>query len=160
MQLVLQSGQVSPPFAMASRAEAAQAFPWTIFGMTVASVLQDPIAQGARDLDCAELFCGVGAIWRAAQRAGLSAAGYDLNRIPGETNSGGARSEDICCVVGFLNALAVVLRLRAGALLWVAPMCNSFCWLALSRTRRFDTSETNPCERSWWETAPPVPRHF
>ena len=44
----------------------------------------------------------------------------------GETHSGGARSEDVCCRVGFLHALTLALRLRAVALLWTRPRCEAF----------------------------------
>ena len=132
-----------------SRLEAAEAFPWVVFGWTIQGALADPLAGGARDLDCAELFCGVGAIWLAAQRAGLTAVGYDMNRVPGETDSDGPRSENIVCQAGFMNALSAILRLRPGALLWLAPMCNSFCWLALSKTRRFKSNNYIGDESVW-----------
>ncbi len=121
-----------------SRHQRVGSFPWTLFGVSVAAALQDDgLRRLPRDLDCAEVFCGVGSVWRAAERAGKRAEGYDRNRVPGVTDcSDNVACEDILTHAGFRTALKLVFRLKVGALLWLAPMCNSFCFLALSLTRR------------------------
>ena len=104
----------------------------------------DDVGQYAgevQDLDVVELWCGVGSIVRAAKEAGLAAEGFDLQRVPGETDlQSGALCEDITCKAGFLRALALVLRVRPGGLVWMAPDCSSWVWLNSSNTKR---SEVN-----------------
>jgi hypothetical protein len=117
----------------------AQNFPWVLFGLTVVGVLLDEsLTACARDVDIAELFCGVGSIWQAGKAAGYNAVGFDKSRVPGVTDSLADPStcEDILSPAGFLNAVRLALRLKPHGLLWLAPMCNSFCYLALSVTRR------------------------
>ena len=117
----------------------AQCFPWVLFGLTVVGVLQDvSLTACSRDLDVAEFFCGVGSIWLAGKTAGYNAVGFDKFRVPGVTDSvtDPSACEDILSPAGFLNAVRLVLRLKVRGLLWLAPMCNSFCYLALSRTQR------------------------
>ena len=118
----------------------AQSFPWVLFGWTVMGVLQDvSLIACSRDLDVAEIFCGVGSIWQAGTAAGYNAVGFDKARAPGVTDclTDPSACEDILSPAGFLNAVRVVLRLKVRGLLWLAPMCNSFCFLAMSRTRRY-----------------------
>jgi hypothetical protein len=120
------------------RLRLAQGFPWTFFGHSVTSVLHDgSLAGQARDCDCVEIFCGRGSVWQAAQDAGKRAQGYDKHRALGVTDQAASPdSEDILTGSGFLCALKLVLRLCPQGLLWLAPMCNSFSWLALSVTKR------------------------
>ncbi len=121
-----------------SRQQRVDSFPWTLFGFSIAATLQDDaLRRLPRDLDCAEMFSGVGSVRRAAEQAGKRAEGYDKNRIPGVTDcSNNPACEDILTRAGFMTALKLVFRLTPGGLLWLAPMCNSFCFLALSSTRR------------------------
>jgi hypothetical protein len=135
----LVSGVPSPLRRMDSdRLRLAQGFPWTVFGLTVTSVLQgEALAEQLRDCDCVEIFSGCGSVWRAAQQAGKKAQGYDKHRVPGVTDQhAGSMNENILTRAGFLHALTLVLRLCPRGLLWLAPMCNSFSWLALSVTMR------------------------
>ena len=102
-------------------------------------VLQDvSLTACERDVDIAELFSGVGAIWQAGKTAGYNAVGFDKFRVPGVTDSLADPSlcEDMLSPAGFLNAVRLVLRLKERGLLWLAPMCNSFCFLAVSVTQR------------------------
>ena len=126
------------PSVHPDRIHFAQSFPWVLFGLTVIGVLQDvSLTACSRDLDVAEIFCGVGSIWLAGKTAGYNAAGFDKWRVPGVTDSiDSSACEDILSPAGFLNAVRLVLRLKVHALLWLAPMCNSFCFLNLSRTNR------------------------
>ena len=118
------------------RRDVASRFPWELFGFTVSSVLEGSLNE-TRNLDCLELHCGVGSVWTSAQRAGKLARGYDKYRILGVTNrETGPFCEDILTESGFKNALSLVLSLRSGGLLWLAPVCSSFSWLALSVTLR------------------------
>jgi len=73
-----------------------------------------------RDLDVVELWSGAGHIAGAARESGHVAAEFDIERIPGHTNVAGPTSEDITTKGGFRRALRLVLRLRAGGLLWMA----------------------------------------
>ena len=66
----------------------AQSFPWVLFGWTVSGVLQDvSLTACSRDLDVAEVFCGVGSIWLAGKTAGYNTVGFDKSRVPGITDS-------------------------------------------------------------------------
>ena len=121
------------------RIHAAHSFPWVLFGLTVVGVLQNiPLTTCERDLDVAELFCGVGAIWQAGQAAGYNAVGFDKSRVPGITDAiaDASTCEDILSPAGFMNAVKLVIRLKQRGLLWLAPMCSSFCWLSLSVMKR------------------------
>ena len=117
----------------------AQSVPWGLFGLIVSGVLQDvSLTTCSRDLDVAEVCCGVGSIWLAGETAGYNAVGFDKSRVPGMTDSceDPSACEDILSPAGFLNAVRLVLHLKICALLWLAPMCNSFCFLNLCNTQR------------------------
>ena len=93
-----------------------------LFGMTVEHVLQsDESAHFPRDLECAELFAGVGAVAAAATELGFRIMTYDIKRIPGITET----NEDITTPEGFKTATTLVMRLTTGALggwlLYVPP---------------------------------------
>jgi len=106
-----------------------------IFGLTVASVLDSACEQ--RDLDVVELWSGVEAIVSAAKAAGLTAMPFDKFRISGVTDTDNPdATEDILLEAGFRRALSLVLRLRPGGLLWMAPVCSSWIFLNLTCTKR------------------------
>ena len=106
-----------------------------IFGLTVASVLDS--ACELRDLDVVELWSGIGSIVRAAEAAGFTAMPFDKFRIKGITDSDDPETtEDILLEAGFRRALSLVLRLRPGGLLWMAPVCSSWIFLNLKNTMR------------------------
>ena len=106
-----------------------------IFGLTVSSVLDSACEQ--RDLDVVELWSGVAAIVSAAEAAGFTAKPFDKFRILGVTDTNDPNTtEDILLEAGFRRALSLVLRLRPGGLLWMAPVCSSWIFLNLRNTKR------------------------
>ena len=109
-----------------------------VFGLTVAACLTDPVRlHGPRDLDVVEIFAGVASIAGAAKEAGYRAMAFDKSRVPGLTDSLSSEvSEDVSCEHGFLHAVSLVMRLRVGGLLWIAPVCSSWVWLNVSMTKR------------------------
>ena len=110
-------------------------------GWTLQAVLELPAAEEPRSCQVAELWCGVGSIWRTAAEKGHNAIGYDKARIPGVTDSAGPLCEDITMPSGFLNAILVVLSLVPGGLLWQGTDCSSMGWVNRKKTGR---SESNP----------------
>ena len=96
-----------------------------VLGFTLACVFADlSLTSIIRDLSCAEVFSGPsthGAIAKAAEQAGQTAAVYDKLLEP-------SPMFDITTVKGFRTALELAFRLRVGGLLWCAPVCSSFCW--------------------------------
>jgi len=125
----------------ASRLAMASAFGYVVFGLTVHSVLTSPEFSGiVRNLDCVELWSGAGTVWGAAKDLGLRSQGFDKNR-PGATN------EDILMEAGFRHALHLVLGLRPGALLWMAPVCSSWIFLNFVNTHRGQNIWGNPNSR-------------
>ena len=108
-----------------------------VHGLTVAAVLNSgEWMHFPRDLDCVEIFAGVGSIAAAAAEKGLRSATYDKKRIPGVTE----QTEDITTLEGFRGAIALVLRLVSHGLLWLAPDCSSWGFMNCSRCKR---SEAN-----------------
>lgn len=108
-----------------------------VFGLTVTAVLQNPnFTCVERDLACAELYSGpFGRIAAAAAAAGRSAAVYDKlfdSSAPAHTTDIESHGGDILTHKGFHIALQLVMRLAPGGLLFAAPDCSSFCWLAQS----------------------------
>ena len=130
---------------------AAQLCTICLFGQfTVSSVLADrQLAPAKRDLDVAELWSGVASTVAAARLLGLSAAPFDKFRLPGVTNVGGPGAEDITTKAGFLKALALVLRLRPGGLLGMAPTCSSFGFGPSSRSKRGKSNWSGDTGRSF-----------
>lgn len=107
-----------------------------VFGCSVAEVLREH-ADLYRDLDVVELWSGVGAIAEAAREAGFAAVEFDINRVPGTTDTDRpAETENILLEPGFKRALELTMRLRPGGILWMAPVCSSWVFLSLSRTKR------------------------
>ena len=99
------------------------------FGYTVADVLQVP---RSRRFDIVELWSGKGTIARAAKAAGHEASTFDKDDD---------KDEDILTKDDFEVALELVLRLRPGGLLWMAPVCSSFCWLYASHALRNESND-------------------
>ena len=114
------------PLAPMLLARARRAFTGHVHGHS----LEDCCASGpegsARDIDVLEFWSGVASIHRAAQARGLISACAD-------TSSGGL---DLLSPHGFGKVAELVLRLKEGGLLWMAPVCSSFAWLRLSQTKR------------------------
>jgi hypothetical protein len=118
------------------------ACPLRIFDLTVDAVLSSPAwTQVPRDLACIEVFSGVGSVTSAALALGFAASSYDKNRVPGTTDSPQSpHSEDITTDVGFKNAVRLVMRLRVGGLLWLAPVCSSWGFMNSSHCKRHASS--------------------
>ena len=94
-----------------------------IFGVTVEDVLcNTEWSNSLRNLECVEIFAGVGSVAAAALELKLRAATYDKNRIPGSTEA----TEDITTQQGFRTAVSLVMRLVPAGLLWLAPDCSSW----------------------------------
>ena len=89
----------------------------SVFGITLSEVLQESRYEpDARDLDMAEIFTTAQTLVLAAQALGLQAEPDDV--LQGH--------EDACTLAGWLHMLSLVMRLRVGGLLCVAPDCSSF----------------------------------
>lgn len=89
-----------------------------VFGVTLQSVLQDPSFEPpVRDLDVAEIFTTAQSVALAAKAAGFNSAAYDI-KIDG--------CSDACELTGFKQLLQLVMRLKPGGLLCVAPCCKTF----------------------------------
>ena len=62
-----------------ARIDATRHFHYKVWGLTVWEVLTTASFTAiARDLDCVELWCGVGAVWKAAVAQGHRSQGFDL----------------------------------------------------------------------------------
>lgn len=97
-----------------------------LFGHTVNSILASNMASTPRDLDVVEVFSGVASIVTAARSEGMHAEPFDKNRVLGRTNVPGQFAEDVTTEAGFLNCVRLVLRVRVGGLVTLAPECSSF----------------------------------
>lgn len=76
-----------------------------------------------------ELFCGVAAITRAFNAAGLPATGYDYLKDP--------YMNDINSPAGFICALTMLLTLHpTDGLLWLATVCSTWVWMSRGSTMR------------------------
>ena len=122
----------------------------SLFGFTALSLLADPrFASSPRDLDIVELFSGVGSIAQAAQRLGFAAQAFDKGRCPPNSNSPlSPACEDLTVPAGFFNAAALVVRLRVGGLLWMAPVCASWVFYNVSRTKRSASNQHPNCTQA------------
>ena len=60
---------------------------FAFLGWTLQAALDLPAANEARRRQVAELWCGIGSIWRAGAEMGYEAIGYDKARLPGVTDS-------------------------------------------------------------------------
>jgi hypothetical protein len=76
-----------------------------------------------------ELFCGVAAITRSFEQAGLSAMGYDFLKDP--------LYNDINGDAGFMCVVSLVLSLDPiQGFLWLATVCSSWVWMSRGSTGR------------------------
>ena len=104
-----------------------------LHGLCVEQVLQASTwADVPRNLDCLEVFAGVGSVAAAAAELGLRSATYDKYRIPGSTET----TEDLSTEAGLRTAIGLVMRLAPSALLWLAPVCRSWGFMNCSRCKR------------------------
>ena len=100
---------------------------YTVHGHTIGEFLDVAVE---RDISVLEFWAGVGAIAGCAEERGLVAHAIEKEAAPLDHRL------DLLSAIGFLHAVALVLRLKIGGLLWLAPVCSSFCWLSLSQTKR------------------------
>ena len=104
-----------------------------LHGLCVEQVLRArEWADVPRNLDCLEVFAGVGSVAAAAAELGLRSATYDKYRIPGSTET----TEDLSTEAGLRTAIGLVMRLAPSALLWLAPVCSSWGFMNSSRCKR------------------------
>ena len=76
----------------------------------------------------------------AAKAIGLAARAFDKDRIRGVTDTADPNTtEDILLEAGFRRALSLVLQIRQGGLVWMAPVCSSWVFLNLRNTKRTST---------------------
>jgi hypothetical protein len=99
-----------------------------LFGHTIGEFLDSVVT---RDLDVFEVWAGVGSIVKAARRHKLNAASMEILDDS---------SQDVSSASGFMNAVQLVLSLKIGGLLWLAPVCSSFVWLSSSVCKRLCTA--------------------
>ena len=108
--------------------DATKQFHYKVWGLTVWGVLTTASFTAiARDLHCVELWCGVGAVWKAGAAQGHRSQGFDLKN---------GVAENILTKQGFLKALELTLRLAPTGMLWMAPVCSSWVFVNLVNTMR------------------------
>ena len=93
----------------------------------IAEVLCDPQLLVTRDLDCLELFAGVGSVAKAAAELGHNSATFD---------KADNEAHDICTTDGLHRAVHFLMRIKEGGLLWAAPVCRSWGWMNSCKCKR------------------------
>ena len=110
----------------------------TFFGITLASVLQDSQLLGLpRDLDVAEIFSQAQSVVNGARDIGLQGQAHDKE------------DGDICSKAGFYAGLNLIMRLKEGGLLVLAPECKTFGVACRNQHKR--TKENVEGDTSWSE---------
>jgi hypothetical protein len=110
---------MSPDSTCKARVAVASSCAICLFGVfTVSSVLHDPQwSLQPRDLDLVELWTEAETLVRAARDEGLQSEGFDILQDAGN---------DITTYSGFSRALKMVMRVKPGGLVAMAPDCSSF----------------------------------
>lgn len=90
-------------------------------------MMLDIAESAARNVDVAEIFCGVGSVWRAGASLGLNCQGFDKD-ISEEMN--------VLTTTGLEAAVRLVASVREGGLVMISPDCGSFCGLCTAQTQR------------------------
>ena len=80
-----------------------------------------------RDLDGCEIFAGVRSIARGFQKFGMNMQAYDILYDS---------SHDITSDLGLQKILEGVFRVKRGGLVWLAPVCSTWVWIARHGTGR------------------------
>ena len=94
----------------------------------IAEVLCDPqLLAVTRDLDCFEVFAGVGSVAKAAAELGRNSETFD---------KASNESHDVCTTDGLHYAVHLLMRIKEGGLLWAAPVCRSWVWMNHCKCRR------------------------
>ena len=110
----------------------------TFFGITLASVMQDSQLLGLpRDLDVAEIFSQAQSVVNGARDIGLQGQAHDKE------------DGDICSKAGFYAGLKLIMRLKEGGLLVLAPECKTFGFACRNQHKR--TKENVGGDTSWSE---------
>lgn len=100
-----------------------------LWGYTVDSVLSDSsFAPAQRDLDAAELWAGCKAVARAVQPEQGVAETVEI--ADDYTN------QDLTTEDGFVYAAKLVMRIKVGGLLAMAPVCSSWVFANMVNTKR------------------------
>ena len=100
---------------------------YTVHGHTIGEFLDVAVE---RDVSVLEFWAGVGSVAGSAAERGLVTYAIEKDAAPHDAKF------DLLSAIGFLNAVALVLRLKIGGLLWLAPVCSSLCCLSLSQIKR------------------------
>ena len=106
----------------------------TIMGITIAAALA--MVPTLCDLQVVELWSGMGAIVAVDKKHNYNTATFDLNQMPGVTDTPRERCEDIIVLEGFQKAISFVLCLGEGALLVLGPDSSSFTFPNSGRHKR------------------------
>ena len=94
----------------------------------IAEVSCDPqLLAATRDLDCFEVFAGVGSVAKAAAEMGHNSATFD---------TADNEAHDICTTDGLHRAVHFLMRIKEGGLRWAAPVCRSWVWMNHSKFKR------------------------
>jgi hypothetical protein len=98
------------------------------FGFTVAAVLDSvQWKRTPRDLDLVEFWAGVGSVAAAGLDRGLKAETFEKNS---------SNQQNFFSLEGFMTAVTMIMRLRPGGLLGMAPTCSSFVFANVANTKR------------------------
>ena len=84
------------------------------------------------DLDFVEVFAGQGNMTKAFLALGMAAEQFETLEGPGQ---------DLTTLNGLCAVIIMVLRVKEGGLVWLAPPCNLFSWMSSSVHKR---SKLNP----------------
>jgi len=110
----------------------------TFFGVTLASVMQDSQLLGLPcDLDVAEIFSQAQSVVNAARDIGLQGQAHDKE------------DGDICSKAGFHAGLKLIMRLKEGGFVVLAPECKTFGFACQNQHKR--TKENVEGDTSWSE---------
>eukprot|EP00438_Fugacium_kawagutii_P023950 Skav213220 [mRNA] locus=scaffold369:39750:40871:+ [translate_table: standard] len=102
-------------------------------GFTVESILANlAFTSLPRNIKVAEIFSGVGSIYKAAKKKKLEAVEYD-NKRPGAIS---ADAEDFLSEEGFINAIKILMQVEEGGVYFLAPWCGPWMFLNKSNTKR------------------------
>ena len=119
--------QAAMPASEADKERLRRVVTLSFFGYTIDSICRDGQLQALqRDLDIAEIFSTAKSLVTYGEQSGLTGRGFDWK-------SGDA---SVTTQTGFLSALRLVMRLKVGGLLMVAPDCSSFVFACSSLTGR------------------------
>ena len=80
-----------------------------------------------RDLDFLEVFAGMGNMTKAFIAMGMMAEQFE--KVHGQ-------GQDLTTVDGLCAVIILVLRVKEGGLVWLAPPCNMFSWMSSSVHKR------------------------